>query len=65
MVKIGDKAPEFELKDQQNKLLSLKDLISEHVLVLFFYPKHDSPGCTKEACAFRDSYEVFALYTVE
>lgn len=64
-IKVGDKAPDFELQDQQNNKVSLQDLITEYVLVLFFYPKDDSPGCTKEACAFRDSYKVFQEHGAE
>jgi len=59
-VEIGDKAPEFELIDQNNDTWTLKELISEKNLVLFFYPKDDTPGCTREVCAFRDSHEIFS-----
>jgi len=58
-VQIGDKAPEFELFDQAGSLIKLGDLIANKNVVLFFYPKDNTPGCTREACAFRDSYEVF------
>ena len=58
-VQIGDKAPEFELFDQKGSKIKLGDLIAKKNLVLFFYPKDNTPGCTREACAFRDSYEVF------
>ncbi len=58
-VQIGDKAPEFELFDQTGSKIKLGDLIAKKNLVLFFYPKDNTPGCTREACAFRDSYEVF------
>lgn len=50
----GDKAPEFSLKDQDGKAVTLKSLKGQQV-VLYFYPKDDTPGCTKEACGFRDS----------
>ena len=51
---IGDKAPEFSLKDQAGQVVTLKSLKGKQV-VLYFYPKDDTPGCTKEACGFRDS----------
>lgn len=59
MVKVGDTAPDFTLPDQSGKMVSLADLLSEKNVVLFFYPKDNTPGCTREACAFRDSYEAF------
>lgn len=58
-LKIGDQAPLFELLDQNGQPYVLSEKIGEQHLVLFFYPKAHTPGCTKEACAFRDSYEVF------
>ncbi len=51
----GTKAPAFTLKDQDGKSVKLKDYAGRPV-VLFFYPRDDTPGCTKEACAFRDRY---------
>ena len=51
---VGDKAPEFSLPDQSGKTVSLKDFKGKQI-VLYFYPKDDTPGCTKEACSFRDS----------
>jgi len=56
-VEIGDKAPEFAPKNQNGETASLKDFLGKKAVVLYFYPKDMSPGCTKEACAFRDSYE--------
>ena len=53
---VGDKAPEFSLKDQDGQVVTLKSLKGKQV-VLYFYPKDDTPGCTKEACGFRDSLE--------
>ncbi len=58
-MKIGDKAPDFTLSNQHGKKVNLYDLLGESPVVLFFYPKDNSPGCTAEACAFRDSYDVF------
>jgi peroxiredoxin Q/BCP len=55
----GDKAPEFSLKDQDGKTFKLSDVLGKKKLVIFFYPKDESPVCTKEACAFRDAYEKF------
>ena len=54
-LKEGDKAPDFAVTDQSGKIVRLKDLRGKKV-VLYFYPKDDTPGCTKEACAFRDSF---------
>jgi len=53
---INDKAPEFTLPDQNGANVSLKDLRGKYV-VLYFYPRADTPGCTIEACEFRDSYK--------
>lgn len=53
-LKIGDKAPAFSLPDERGETTSLKSLKGRQV-VLYFYPKDDTPGCTKEACCFRDS----------
>jgi peroxiredoxin Q/BCP len=51
----GDKAPEFSSKNQDGKVVHLSDFSGKPV-ILYFYPKDDTPGCTKEACAFRDEY---------
>ena len=58
-VKAGDKAPDFTLLSQAGESVRLSDRLGERVVVLYFYPKDETPGCTREACAFRDSYEVF------
>lgn len=55
-LKVGDKAPDFKGKDQDGKWISLKDF-SGKKLVLYFYPKDDTPGCTAESCNLRDNYE--------
>jgi peroxiredoxin Q/BCP len=52
----GKAAPAFTLKDQDGKPVSLKDFAGKDV-ILYFYPKDDTPGCTKEACGFRDSWK--------
>lgn len=51
---VGDKAPEFSAKDQTGKKWDLKKLEGKKVVLLYFYPKDDTPGCTKEACGLRD-----------
>ena len=58
-VDVGSKAPEFALPSQSGEMVSLGDFLGEKPVVLFFYPKDDTPGCTKQACAFRDEYERF------
>ena len=58
-VKVGDTAPNFTLASQTGSSISLKNLLEQTSVVLYFYPKDDTPGCTAESCAFRDSYEVF------
>ena len=57
-LKKGDKAPDFEVKNQQGELVKLKDYIGKKV-VLFFYPKASTPGCTMEAKNLRDNYAEF------
>tara|TARA_E500000178_G_scaffold249040_1_gene245612 strand:- start:65 stop:523 length:459 start_codon:yes stop_codon:yes gene_type:complete len=54
-LKIGDAAPNFALEDQDGQMRRLEDL-NGRILVLFFYPKDDTPGCTAEACTFRDHH---------
>ena len=58
MLKEGDLAPDFTAKDETGDLVQLSDLRGQKV-VLYFYPKDDTPGCTKEACSLRDSYDIF------
>jgi peroxiredoxin Q/BCP len=58
-LQVGDVAPEFTLPNANGELVSLSDFRSRSDVVLFFYPKDNSPVCTAEACSFRDSYEVF------
>jgi peroxiredoxin Q/BCP len=58
-VKVGDKAPDFTLLSQTGESVTLSDLIGKKNIVLYFYPKDESKGCTRQACAFRDKYEVF------
>jgi peroxiredoxin Q/BCP len=55
-LKDGDKAPEFTANDQNGKTVSLSDYKGKNV-ILYFYPKDDTPGCTAESCDFRDNYQ--------
>jgi len=59
-IEAGDKAPDFTLPSQSGEQVRLRDRIGQRVVVLYFYPKDNTRGCTAEACAFRDSHEVFA-----
>jgi len=59
-VQVGDKAPDFTLPSQTGDPVRLHDRLGERVVVLYFYPKDDTPGCTAQACAFRDGHQVFA-----
>jgi peroxiredoxin Q/BCP len=58
-VKVGEQAPDFVLPDRTGKQVRLSEFRGRKAVVLYFYPKDDTPGCTKESCAFRDSYEDF------
>jgi len=59
IIKVGDAVPLFELVDKNDKLFSIKEHIGTNNMVIYFYPKDDTPSCTKEACAFRDEIEIF------
>ncbi len=59
MVEVGRKAPQFTLEDQSGERVSLESLQGQKV-VLYFYPKDNTPGCTKQACGFRDQQQEFA-----
>ena len=59
MVRVGDKAPDFTLQSQTGEDVTLSQFFGKRNIVLYFYPKDESRGCTKQACAFRDSYDVF------
>ena len=63
-LKVGDKAPSFKLKNQDSKEVSLTGLKGKPV-VLYFYPKDDTSGCTKEACNFRDEFPKFGKMKAE
>ena len=58
-VKIGQKIPLFKLLNQDGKLVDIANYVGKPI-VIYFYPKDDTPGCTKEACTFRDGYERFS-----
>ena len=57
-IEIGDQVPNFSLRDQNNKIFNSDDNIGKP-MVIYFYPKDDTPGCTKQACKFRDEFEKF------
>lgn len=56
-VKVGDQAPDFEAPTSDGTLVGLKDFIGKKTVVLYFYPKDDTSGCTREACSFRDNLQ--------
>ncbi|MBD2395595.1 peroxiredoxin [Cyanobacterium aponinum FACHB-4101] len=56
---VGDRAPDFTLPSAEGKNVSLSDFLGKKSVVIYFYPKDDTPGCTIESCTFRDSYEEF------
>jgi peroxiredoxin Q/BCP len=58
-VQVGDKAPDFTLPSQMGDNVTLSEYFGKKNVVLYFYPKDETTGCTKEACAFRDSYDIF------
>jgi thioredoxin-dependent peroxiredoxin len=64
-VKVGSVAPGFTLPSQAGEMVSLEDFFGRKPVVLFFYPKDDSPGCTREVCAFRDNFEEFGKLDAE
>jgi peroxiredoxin Q/BCP len=65
MPKVGDPAPLFAGQDQDGKTVKLADLIGKKTVLLYFYPKDDTPGCTKEACGFRDRMSELQIDNVE
>jgi thioredoxin-dependent peroxiredoxin len=58
-IRVGDPAPAFEMPASNGETVKLSDFLGRSEVVLFFYPKDNTPGCTMEACSFRDSYEAF------
>lgn len=61
-LKVGDKVPAFELKDQDGNTFNINSVLGKQPLVIYFYPKDETSVCTKEACSFRDSYTAFSQY---
>ena len=64
MVKEGNKAPDFSGKNQEGKLVKLSSFKGKKNVILYFYPKDMTPGCTTEACDFRDQYKQFKNTTI-
>src|SRR5918999_1378036 len=64
-VTVGSVAPGFTLPSQAGEMVSLEDFFGRKPVVLFFYPKDDSPGCTREVCIFRDNIEEFGKLDAE
>ena len=58
MLKVGDKMPQFQVQDQDGKMVSSKDLLGKKTII-YFYPKDNTPGCSRQACAFAAAYEGF------
>lgn len=58
-IKVGDRAPDFTLKSQSGESVTLSRFRGQKAVVLYFYPKDDTPGCTTESCTFRDSFQDF------
>lgn len=58
-LQIGDRIPDFTLPSATGETINISNFIGKKPLVIYFYPKDDTPGCTAESCAFRDSYQVF------
>lgn len=56
-ISIGDTCPDFSLKNQNGEIINLKDYIGSKYVIIYFYPKDNTPGCTKEACSFRDAMQ--------
>jgi peroxiredoxin Q/BCP len=64
-VEVRSAAPNFTLPSQTGEMVSLRDFIGSKPVVLFFYPKDDTPGCTRQVCTFRDEYEGFRKLDAE
>jgi peroxiredoxin Q/BCP len=64
-INVGDKAPDFTLPSQMGDNVTLSEYFDKKNVVLYFYPKDETRGCTREACEFRDSYDVFTSLGAE
>ncbi len=64
-IQVGDAAPDFALPNQTGEQVTLSSFQGQKAVVLYFYPKDDTPGCTVESCSFRDSYEDFTAIGAE
>ena len=64
-ISIGDSVPSFNLKNQFGESVDMHQYIGKTKMVIYFYPKDDTPGCTKEACSFRDHFEAFREKGIE
>ncbi len=60
LLRIGDKAPEFSLRDTDGNLVTLSEVSGKKNVVLVLYPRDNTPGCTKQLCAIRDQFDLFA-----
>jgi thioredoxin-dependent peroxiredoxin len=58
-LKIGDKIPNFTAKDSNGNVFDIQNYVGKQAVVIYFYPKDDTPGCTVQACSFRDNYQDF------
>ncbi len=65
MLKVGEEAPHFSLLDQNGNSVSFLDFRGKKNLVIFFYPKDNTPGCTSESCSFRDNYAGFCALNTQ
>ena len=63
MLSVGDKAPQFKLNDQDGNLVQMSDFKGQK-LVIYFYPKDQTPGCIKEACSFRDNIDAYKKHNI-
>lgn len=65
MLKIGDPIPDVQLHNQDDEVVSIRMFVGEKPIVVYFYPKNNTPGCTIEACSFRDHHDVFTKLGAE
>lgn len=64
-LKVGDIIPEFTAQDAYGNVFKSENIIGKSPVVIYFYPKDDTPGCTAQACGFRDNYEIFKEHGAE